>query len=78
MIYGHNGTIHNTQHLHVEVDKKGKVVAVWFRCCALPFEQVLADKARAAEMVRMSAEVNQQCKLNAVDIEEDGKHSKQF
>ena len=75
MIYGHDGTIHGTQHLHVEVDKKGRVVAVWFRCCALPFEVNVADRVRAAEMVRMSADINKRVKLNAVDIEQEEKQS---
>jgi hypothetical protein len=69
MIYGHRGTIHGTQFLHVEVDKKGRVVSVWFRCCALPFEQVNVDKERAAEMVRLYADVDNGAQLNAVDIE---------
>ncbi|KKN36068.1 hypothetical protein LCGC14_0777630, partial [marine sediment metagenome] len=30
--YGHGRTRHETQHVEVEVDKTGKVVAVWFRC----------------------------------------------
>jgi hypothetical protein len=71
MIYGHNKTIHGTQRLDVEVDHKGRVVSVWFRCCALPFNVVVVDQERAKEMIRMSAEVNRYVKLNAVDIERE-------
>lgn len=45
--YGDGGTIHGTNHLHVET-RHGKVVAVWFRCQQLPFEQVEVDESRAA------------------------------
>ena len=69
MIYGHNKTIHGTQRLDVEVDHKGRVVSVWFRCCALPFHVFVVDQELAKEMIRMSAEVNRDVKLNAVDIE---------
>jgi len=55
MIYGLNGTIHQTEQLDVEV-YKGKVVAVWFRCAMLPFEQFNVDKDRAQEMA--TAELN--------------------
>lgn len=68
MIYGHDKTIHGTQKLNVEVDKKGNVVSVWFRCCALPFDVTVVSKERAAEMTRMSQGVNQRNTLNAVDI----------
>lgn len=53
--YGGNGTIHGTTELDVET-KDGKVVAVWFRCCALPFRQSEADQSRADEMKRMYQE----------------------
>jgi hypothetical protein len=43
MIYGHDGTIHKTRYLDVEVDDDGRVVAVWFRCLMLPFKQVTGD-----------------------------------
>lgn len=69
MIYGHNGTIHGTQNLNVEVDHKGNVVSVWFRCCALPFDVTVVRPERAAEMRKMSEEINATVKLNAVDIE---------
>lgn len=52
--YGDDSTIHRTGVLDVEV-RDGKVVAVWFRCLALPFRQTDADQNRAAEMVRMYA-----------------------
>ena len=48
--YGDGGTIHDTGALDVEVDKKGNVVAVWFRCQMLPFRQEDVDKHRAKDM----------------------------
>jgi hypothetical protein len=69
MIYGHDGTIHGTQKVNVEVDKDGKVVSVWFRCMALPFDQTIVGYDRAEEMRTMSERVNSQFRLNAVDIE---------
>lgn len=68
MIYGHNGTIHGTQYLDIEV-RNGEVVAVWFRCCMLPFKQCDASSSRAKDMREASKEVNARCKLNAVDID---------
>lgn len=50
MIYGHNSTIHRTTELDVEVDREGKVVAVWYRCTLLPFKQEDVDQPRAASM----------------------------
>jgi hypothetical protein len=52
-IYGDNRTIHRNESLDVEVDEDGKVVAVWFRCQALPFVQCNALPGRAEEMKRM-------------------------
>jgi len=37
VIYGHTGTIHGTEKLDIQLDRKGNVVAVWFRCMLLPF-----------------------------------------
>lgn len=56
MLYGHDTTIHKTSDLDVEVDKDGKVVAVWFRCMSLPFTQSKASQNRAADMTRMYGE----------------------
>lgn len=50
--YGDGGTIHNTRHVNVEIHE-GKVVAVWFRCAALPFTEHQADDDRAQDMRRM-------------------------
>lgn len=55
--YGNGGTIHSSGVLDVEVHE-GKVVAVWFRCQALPFRQANPHANRATEMRRMSADVN--------------------
>jgi len=46
------GTIHDDGILDVE-SHNGKVVAVWFRCQALPFRQVEIAKFRAGEMIDM-------------------------
>lgn len=54
--YGGNGTIHSTGLVNVEIDKNGKVVSVWFRCCMLPFDQTIVEKSRADEMRRAYAE----------------------
>lgn len=48
--YGHDGTIHDSEHVDVEVDSGGKVVAVWFRCVSLSFRQSVADDYRADAM----------------------------
>ena len=37
--YGGDGTIHQTGHVDVQLNKDGEVVAVWFRCRMLPFEE---------------------------------------
>lgn len=63
--YGNNRTIHGTNHLDVEVDKDGKVVAVWFRCMMLPFKQTNVGDDRADDMRRAS--INS--KIHAVDVE---------
>lgn len=68
MIYGHDGTIHGTQHVDVEV-RHGEVVAVWFRCCMIPFEQCNVGAERAESMREVSKDVNAKFKLNAVDID---------
>lgn len=47
--YGHDRTIHRTGHLNVET-RNGKVVAVWYRCQMLPFEQREVDEYRAKSM----------------------------
>lgn len=50
--YGDGGTIHSDGHLSVEVHY-GRVVAVWFRCAALPFKVSYVGEQRAREMERM-------------------------
>lgn len=47
--YGDGTTIHHTGYLDVETHE-GEVVAVWFRCQMLPFQQVEVDGIRAPEM----------------------------
>lgn len=48
--YGDGNTIHRSPDLDVEVNPEGRVVAVWFRCQMLPFEQTDVDYTRATEM----------------------------
>ena len=67
MIYGHDKTIHRTTALDVET-YKGKVVSVWFRCMALPFQQDEATEERANQMERMSKEINEKEEIHAIDI----------
>jgi len=50
-LYGNDGTIHNTKYLDIETNKKGQVVAVWFRCQTLPFKQSNVDEHRSKSMV---------------------------
>jgi valyl-tRNA synthetase len=69
MIYGHDKTIHRTQHLNVELSEDGDVVSVWFRCSALPFDQTVVSKSRAKEMKQMYKTGISKIKLNAVEIE---------
>jgi hypothetical protein len=52
--YGNGGTVHPGSQLDVEIHN-GHVVAVWFRCQALPFQQVDVDAFRAAEMEHVPA-----------------------
>lgn len=52
-IYGRDQTIHRTTEVDVEVNKKGKVVSVWFRCRPLPFTQNVVSAYRAREMDKM-------------------------
>jgi hypothetical protein len=54
--YGGGGTIHQTPRFNVSLHK-GRVVSVWFRCLAVPFDQNEVDEARAIDMDRMYAEM---------------------
>lgn len=55
-VYGHDRTIHQTNHVDVEIGPDGVVVAVWFRCQMLPFTSSAVAADRASEM--LSAYVN--------------------
>jgi hypothetical protein len=44
--YGDGGTIHDSGHIDVAVDKDGRVREVMFRCMWLPFSQVSFDELR--------------------------------
>lgn len=41
--YGGDKTWHSTGTVDVQLNKKGEVVAVWFRCRMLPFTQSVRD-----------------------------------
>jgi len=67
--YGHGRTRHETQHVEVEVDKNGKVVAVWFRCMTLAFKQVDVSDTRAQSMAKAYEQVGG-VKLLAIQYED--------
>ena len=67
---GDRNTIHASTDLNVEVDKHGIVVAVWFRCIALPFDQTVVDGPRAREMRHAYADGQAVTKLHAVIIDD--------
>lgn len=69
MIYGHDKTIHRTKLLNIEVDKRGEVVAVWFRCVMLPFDVTVVGQQRAAEM-RVTEVTNPPLPILAVRLDE--------
>jgi hypothetical protein len=54
--YGGDGTIHSGGEVNVELDKRGRVVAVWFRCQPLAFTQSTAHPGRVREMDDMYAQ----------------------
>lgn len=64
VVYGHDRTIHRTGELNVET-YKGSVVAVWFRCRMLPFDQTDVDAERAMSMAKSSDDLDH----NIVGIE---------
>lgn len=57
-VRGEQNTIHASEHLDVEVNAHGHVVAVWFRCARLPFKQVQVDEPRASDMRGQREQVN--------------------
>jgi hypothetical protein len=64
--YGDGGTIHHSGWLDVETHH-GTVVAVWFRCAMLPFNQREVDAARATEMERVQPRLPQISGIEVVD-----------
>lgn len=48
-IYGRDNTYQHTEYFDVET-RDGKVVAVWFRCQMVPFQQTEVDRQRASDM----------------------------
>ena len=70
-VYGHDKTIHRTTAVNVEVHD-GRVVAVWFRCQPLPFDQHEASPRRQAEMDALYASMARgSVQLLAVEIQDD-------
>jgi hypothetical protein len=65
--YGGTGTIHSTGHVDVET-RNGNVVAVWFRCSMLPFEQTKVGLDRAEEMLS-TAEHESPLAINGIEFE---------
>jgi hypothetical protein len=61
--YGGDLTIHRTTALDVELHD-GRVVAVWFRCQQLPFNQIDVNEVRAGEMAHVTADVM----INGVEV----------
>ena len=64
--YGDGGTIHHSGWLDVETFR-GTVVAVWFRCQPLPFNQTEVDGDRATEMEHM-AQLRRESFLVGVEV----------
>jgi hypothetical protein len=56
--YGGGYAHRDVTYLHVETDRGGTVVAVWFRCFRLPFIQVTVPEDRAKEMLAGHREVS--------------------
>jgi hypothetical protein len=56
--YGGGYTHREVTYLHVETDRGGTVVAVWFRSFRLPFIQVTVPEDRAKEMLANHREVS--------------------
>lgn len=69
MIYGHKGTIHETQKLNIEITKEGEIVCVWFRCMTLPFDVTIVEGSRADDMRKHGKSWTSKISLNAVDYE---------
>lgn len=69
MIYGYDKTFHKVGHLDIETDQEGKVVAVWYRCMTLPFEQRPVNAERAGEMAALYKD-NPPGRIMALDIED--------
>ena len=67
MRYGYGNTIHQTGNVNVEIGPDGHVVAVWFRCMPLPFDEHVVDQSRADDMKRMM-EGMKDARLIAVDV----------
>lgn len=69
VFYGGDGTIHGSELLNVEI-YKGKVVAVWFRCLRLPFDQTEVDKSRRDSMLDDS---NHLPSIIGIELKDEGK-----
>lgn len=68
--YGNDKTWHDSTAVDVETDRHGNVVAVWFRCQMIPFEQHIVDESRARDMIHATKGLSlklQAVKLKVVD-----------
>lgn len=64
--YGGDGTWHQTGHVDVQLNKKGEVVAVWFRCRMLPFRE-------SREYTKESTPKQGEGSIKGIVFEEEGK-----
>lgn len=67
--YGHDKTIHGTNHVDVELSEDGHVVSVWFRCQPLRFEYRTVSENRAKEMRKQYKE-HKAPKVHAIVVED--------
>lgn len=65
--YGGNGTIHRTGHLDVET-RNGRVVAVWFRCQMLPFEQHELDSDERAKDMEAAYAAGSDVRIDGLNV----------
>lgn len=62
------GTIHQTGHLDIETHD-GKVIAVWFRCRTLPFQQHETGYQRFSDLKQMGQPSIQITGINFEDVD---------
>ena len=69
--YGGDKTIHQSKNLGVEISPAGHVVAVWFRCRPIAFEECGVDYARSAEMRDMYSNAVDKTAFEIIGIIDD-------